>query len=447
MFQTMKNAWKIPELKNKLLFTFLIIILYRLGANIPVPYVGVAGSLSTTGTILDFVNTLSGGAFAQATLFALGVSPYITASIVIQLLSVAIPYFERLAKDGQEGQKILSRWTRGCTVVLAIVTAIGYVFLLSNNNMLVKKLDFFVGLVLVSCFCAGTCLVMWLGEKINEFGIGNGISMILFANIIASFPSLLFQLKNFFLPYTSSSTLETEFGPWGIPIAIFVFALMLAMIVGIIWITDSERRIPINYAKRVVGRKQYGGSSQNLPIKLNMTGVMPIIFANAIVTIPATILAFIPSSTKTQYASTLIDALIGQKTWLYVLVFFLLIIAFAYFYVMISFNPVEVSNNIQQQGGQIRGIRPGHETVEHISKILNRVTLLGALFVCAIACIPNAIYILLGYIPGDYHFQDYFAPYAFLGSSIIIVVGVALETVRELEAQMSLRNYDKGFLG
>ena len=441
MFQTMKNAWKIPELRNKLLFTLLIVVLYRIGANLPVPYVSAgileASNAVNKGTMFEFVNTLSGGAFNQATLFALGVSPYITASIVIQLLTVAIPYFERLAKEGEDGKKVLSRWTRGCTAVLALVTALGYTFYLNQNGFLSTELNWFNGAVLVASYCAGACLVMWLAERINEFGIGNGISIVLFANIIASFPMLGVALWSFFLPGGFDFT---SFQPWGIPVAIFVLAFMLAMIVLIIWITDSERRIPVHYAKRTVGRKQMGGQSTNLPIKLNMTGVMPIIFANAIVSIPATVLAFFP---KWKFAQEVSNVL-SYDSWLYVLIFFLLIIAFAYFYVMISFNPVEVANNIQQQGGQVRGIRPGRPTVEYINKVLNRITLLGALFVCAIACVPLVIYIILGYVSAD--FQSYFSSFAFMGSSIIIVVGVALETVREMEAQMSLRNY-KGFLG
>ena len=444
MFQTMKNAWKIPELRNKLLFTLLIVILYRIGANIPVPYINVNILASLTevnrGTMFEFVNTLSGQAFNQATLFALGVSPYITASIVIQLLAVAIPYFERLAKNGEEGKKVLSRWTRGCTAVLALVTAIGYTFYLSNVDtgaefgLLTEKLGWFNGAVLVACYCAGACIVMWLAEKINEFGIGNGISVILFANIVASFPSLVVAVKEFMLPTGG------KFNPWGIALAVFVVLFMLGMILLIIWITDSERRIPVMYAKRTVGRKQIGGQSTNLPIKLNMTGVMPIIFANAIVSVPATILAFFPNNKVLKEISDVLS----YDSWLYVLIFFLLIIGFAFFYVMISFNPIEVANNIQQQGGQVRGIRPGRPTVEYISKVLNRITLLGALFVCVVACVPLVVFIVLGYISTGA--QQTFGSFAFLGSSIIIVVGVALETVRELEAQMSLRNY-KGFLG
>ena len=454
MFQTMKNAWKITELRNKLLFTLLIIILYRIGANIPVPFIdaGQIGSLSQAykGTIFEFVNTLSGNAFSQATVFALGVSPYITSSIVIQLLSVAIPYFENLAKNGEEGKKILSRWTRGITAALGLVTAIGYTIYLESNGMLAMALTssgkltgpgFFRAVILVACYCAGACLVMWLAERINEFGIGNGISIILFANIIASFPNLALNIWQFFMP-VDAATGTSSFNGWGIPLAIFTVVFMLAMIVLIIWITDSERKISIMYAKRTVGRKQYGGQSSSLPIKLNMTGVMPIIFANAIVSIPATILAFF-SKNPPKWLSTM-NEILGINSWLYPLVFAILIIAFAYFYVMISFNPIEVANNIQQQGGQVRGIRPGRPTVEYIKKVLNRITLLGAFFICAIAVLPIVIYLIFGLFSDT--FQALFGSFAFLGSSIIIVVGVALETVRELEAQMSIRNY-KGFLG
>ena len=453
MLKTLKNAWRIPELRSKLLFTLLIIVLYRLGANIPVPYVAPSvfeqASLVSGGDFLYFINMMSGGALGRATLFALGVSPYITSSIVMQLLTIAIPALERLAKQGDEGKKKITAITRLVTVALALVTGVGYAAFIISSDMAVfsGKLtseNIFVSIfkngygfqffVMVACYCAGAALVMWLAEKINESGIGNGISIILFANIIAS------------LPGTASTIWRTVFtgggfdgfSGVGLAIAISEVVILLGLIVIIVWMSDAERRIPIQYAKRVVGRKMYGGQNTNLPLKVNMAGVMPIIFASSIVSIPSMIAGFMSENGFTRFVQNWFSA----TTWPYLIVYTVLMFAFAYFYVAISFNPVEVANNIKNNGGAIPGIRSGRPTIVYIKKILNRITLLGAMIIAFIACFPMIITIIDNMItPGSIRF----AALSFGGSSLIIVVGVALETVRELEAQMSLRNY-KGFL-
>ncbi len=428
MLQTLKNAWKTPEMKSKLLFTLLIIVLYRLGANIPVPYIdqGVMRSaeLFAGGSIFNYLNILSGEAFGKATLFALGVSPYITSSIVMQLLTIAIPALERKSKEGEEGRKFITSLTRYVTVGLALITSYGYAMFLKYNGM--TQAGVFGIIVMIACYCAGSSLVMWLAEKINEFGIGNGISMILFANIISSFPGMVGSMLAMI---DTSSVVKTI-----LTIGLFVLSILftLAIIIVIIWMTDSERRIPVQYAKRVVGRKMYGGQGTNLPLKVNMTGVMPIIFASSIVSIPATIASFFPNN---KFWIGVTDVF-NYDTWLYIIIEFLLLIAFAYFYVSISFNPVEVANNLKKQGGAIPGIRPGKPTSDYVTKVLNRVTLVGALILSVICILPMCINIIAG---------GRFASLAFGGSSIIIVVGVALETFREIEAQLSLRNY-KGFL-
>ena len=447
MFKTLKNAWRIPELKKKLLFTLLIIVLYRLGANIPVPYVSpdVLTSATTlfSGNILQFLNLLSGGALAQATLLALGVSPYITASIVVQLLTIALPPLEKWAKEGEEGKKKLTMLTRIITVALALVTSIGYSFFLDANGMLIDfeggKTPFFAYMVIVASYCAGASIVMWLAEKINEHGIGNGISIILFANIIAG----LFSM------FTAIGALVVQSGKfvwWGLLLAIAEVLVLLAMVVLIVWMSDAERRIPIQYAKRVVGRKMYGGQNTNLPLKVNMSGVMPIIFANSIVAIPATIATFM---NKENWFTKFVNNWFNYNTWPYFVVFLILLIAFAFFYVAISFNPVEVANNIKNNGGAIPGIRVGRPTVEFIKKVLSRITLVGALLVALIACFPmlvnNIEFTVKNIVYGKDEWISWFSAFAFGGSSMMIVVGVALETFRELEAQMSLRNY-KGFL-
>ncbi len=429
MFQTLKNAWKVPELKSKLLFTLVIVILYRIGSVLPMPFVS-PDVLSTfnqisAGSIFQYLNILSGDAFGRASLFALGVSPYITSSIVIQLLTIAIPALERLAKEGDEGKKKLTALTRLVTVGLALITAIGYAIYLKNGGMLVEGTNAFGMIVIIACYCAGAALVMWLAEKINENGIGNGISMILFAGIVARGPAIISSLWAMMFK-------DGKFSILGLLLVILSLAISLAIVGFVVFMTHSERRIPIQYAKKTVGRKMYGGQASNLPIKLNMSGVMPIIFANSIVAIPATIAAFFPNSKFWQSVNNFFNF----NSIIYVVLFLVLIIAFSYFYIAISFNPVEVANNLKKNGGSIPGIRPGRPTSDYITRVLNRITLIGAFFLGFIAVFPMIVNMISG---------GQFAGLAFGGSSLLIVVGVALETTRDLEAQMSLRHY-KGFL-
>ncbi len=449
MFKTLKNAWKTPELQKKMLFTLFIVLLYRLGACICVPYVSsdISSSFSALygSSALGLMSILSGGAMQYATLFALSVSPYITASIVVQLLTVAIPALERMAKDGENGQKKITAITRYVTIALALITSIGYSMLLKNNDWLVRD-DGFAMVVINATFCAGAALVMWLAEKINEKGIGNGISMILFANIVAVLPGYANSLWSGVVlnNYVANKALSVVIG---VAIALVLVAVVVAVFGFIIWVTNSERRIPIQYAKRVVGRKMYGGQSTNLPIKLNMTGVMPIIFASSIVSIPATIVAFIPSG-KAKGFTSFIENFFSPTTWEYLVVYLILIVAFSYFYVLISFNPVEVANNINSNGGSIPGHRPGRPTVQYIQRILKRITLIGAFFLCIVAGGPMLVSVVVTAIrsANPTAAMPDLSILTFGGSSLLIVVGVVLETVREIEAQLSLRA-SKGFLG
>ncbi len=491
MFQTLKNAWKTPELKTKLLFTLVIVILYRLGANIPIPWVNPetvsSFATQTSGTVLEYLSLLSGGAMSQATLFALSVSPYITASIVMQLLTIAIPKLEELSKNGEEGKKKINAITRLVTVGLALVTSFGYTTMIisygmTTFNVTANPVSIFKAgyglqfLTMIACYCAGAALVMWLAEKINEKGIGNGISIILFVNILAGLPSTINALWKFAsMPVKAAMNAgKVTFASIAFPIiALLIVAILAAATYFCVWFTNSERRIPVKYAKRVVGRKMYGGQSSNLPLKLNMSGVMPIIFANAIVTIPATIAAFANRDGKSAFWNGVTNIFNVNKP-LYIVINIGLLIAFAFFYIMISFNPVEVANNIQNNGGAIPGRKPGRPTREYIQKVLNRVTFIGAIFLCIIAGVPmivNAIISIGGikdsivgalhgmsadlvhmyndagigaYLEGNTVMSG-ISSLAFSGSSLLIVIGVALETIRELEAQLTMRNY-KGFL-
>ncbi len=450
MFQTLKNAWKIPELKSKILFTLFIIVVYRLGAQIPMPWVDgdTLNSMfgTNSGSALAWLNIMSGGALGQATLFALAVSPYITASIVVQLLTIAIPKFEQWSKEGEAGKKKISAITRGLTVALALVTSIGYTMLLNNQGMLssINSYDtwqkWMAYIIIVLTYCAGASLIMWLAEKINEHGVGNGISIILFANIVTRLPNMFYNLwARCFTrwdAFASNENWRLIQWPIGGLLVLLFLAILVAAVVLVVWFSNSERRIPVQYAKRVVGRKMYGGQSSTLPIKLDMAGVMPVIFASSIVSILPTIAGFIPNTGF----GTFVNTYLGTTSFPYIVFFLILIVAFAYFYIMISFNPVEVANNLQNNGGAVPGIRPGRPTVAYIKKILNRITLLGAIFLCGLAGIPmivNAIW----YLVDGYGVTEL----AFSGTSLLIVVGVALETFRQIEAQITLRNY-KGFL-
>lgn len=437
MFETIRNAWKVADLKKKLIYTMIVVLLYRIGTALPVPYVSSAmlDSMSqlTSGSIFQYLNILSGNAFGQATLFALGIQPYITASIVLQLLCVAIPYLERLAKDGQEGQKKINQLTRYATVILALITAFGYYKLLKSQSVITES-GFFPALVIIACYCAGSALVMWLAEKINENGIGNGISIILFANIVAGLPG---TVQTFVALCSGNYPFNDGYIPFwaGIILTVVVIAVMIAMVAFIVWMTNSERRLPVQYAKKVVGRKMYGGQSSNLPIKVNMVGVMPIIFANSIITIPQTIAMFVTPKDGGVW-DFIANKMFSSSSIFYAILTFVLIIAFAYFYIAISFNPVEVANNIKNQGGFIPGIRPGRPTADYISRVLSRITFIGAILLSVVAVLPLLVNVFSG---GN------LAALAFGGSSIIIVVGVVLETIREIEAQMTMRHY-KGFL-
>ena len=428
MFKTLKNAFGLPDLRKKMLYTIFILLIFRIGSQIFVPYVDSSAiqlwiDTAAAGSIFGYLNLLSGSAFSQATLFALSVSPYITASIVIQLLTVAIPALERMAKEGQEGQKKLTQITRAVTVVLGLITAIGYYMFMRNNYMLYNR-SVFAAIVIIACYSAGASLIMWLAEKINENGIGNGISLILLINILSRGGAIVNALINSFNSVS------------GAIFAIIAVVISLGMIVFIVFMTNSERKLPIQYAKRVVGRKMYGGQSSTLPIKLNMSGVLPIIFAQSIVALPSTLALFFPSPETGTFMYGFLN-LFSTKSWFYAVLYFILIIAFSYFYIAISFNPVEVANNLQSNGGVIPGIRQGRPTAEYITKILNRITLIGAIFLGIIAVLPIVASIVSnGQISSEL---------AFGGSSIIIVVGVILETVREIEAQMTMRHY-KGFL-
>ena len=441
MFQTIKNAWKLADLRKKLLYTLLIVFIYRIGTALPVPYMD-AGALSNlasqmSGSVFQYLNILSGNALSRATIFALGIQPYITASIILQLLCVAIPALERLSKEGEEGKKKINQITRYTTVGLGLISAFGYYQLLKSQGAIVDT-SIFPMIVIIASYCAGSALVMWLAEKINENGIGNGISIILFANIISRGPAIVSGIINYCkgaATYTTRSGDTATIPQWvGIIITVVGVVVGVAMIAFIVWMTNSERRLPVQYAKKVVGRKMYGGQSSNLPIKVNMTGVMPIIFANSIITVPATIAMFTGTPKSGFWAGFL--GLFDSGSWFYALLTLVLIVAFSYFYIAISFDPVEVSNNIKSQGGFIPGIRPGRPTAEYIKRVLSRVTFIGALCLAVVAVLP-----LIANVASS----GALSSIAFGGSSIIIVVGVVLETIREIEAQMTMRHY-KGFL-
>ena len=429
MFKTLANAWKLPDLRKKMLFTVIILILYRIGCVLPVPYInhstiGAWFDSNTTGTVLSYFNILSGSSFSQATLFALSVSPYITASIVMQLLTIAIKPLEELAKEGEEGQKKINQITRYVTVGLALITSYGYYVTLRNGGVITNR-SFFAGVVVVACHCAGAAMIMWMGEKINEKGIGNGISMILLVNIIASFPSMLYPIRE----------LTKQGGIAMVALYVGVAVLLVLVVAFIVFMTNSERRIPVQYAKKVVGRKMYGGQSTYLPIKLDMSGVMPIIFANSILMLPQTIAMFFPAPAEGSFWYGFLR-FFSAASFGYAILLLVLIIAFSYFYLSISFNPVEVANNLKKNGGFIPGVRPGRPTSDFINKSLKKITLIGAFFLAVIAILPmlvSATGVQLG-------------SFTFGGTSLLIVVGVILETKRDLESQITMRHY-KGFLG
>ena len=427
MIQTIRKAWGVPELRKKIVFTLLILLIFRIGNAIPVPYINTTllGNYldSMSGTVLGLYNVMSGGAFAEATVFALGVQPYINSSIIIQLLTIAIPALERLARDGGEaGKKKIASITRYATVAIALLQGFGYYMICKNYNILEQQ-GIWPALVIIVSFVAGSSFVMWLGEQVNEFGVGNGISIILFAGILSRVPNMVTM---------GASYIRTKGSIGCLWIALLIVG-MLAMVVLIVHVNEAERRIPVLYAKRQVGRKMYGGQASTLPMKVNMSGVLPIIFAQTIASLPATIWAFIGTPEEGTVGRSIYNA-IDTKSVLYLIVYFLMIIGFSYFYATIQFNPVEISNNLKRNGGFIPGFRPGNPTSDFIAKVLNKVTLFGAIYLGIVAICP----LIAGKLLGN-------SGLAIGGTSVIIVVGVALETVRALESQMMMRQY-KGFL-
>ncbi|MBQ4641873.1 MAG: preprotein translocase subunit SecY [Oscillospiraceae bacterium] len=424
MFSTLQNAWKIPELRKKLIFTMLILLIYRIGNVIPVPFIDAATLASyfdatLSNTILGLYDAMSGSAFSQASVMALGIQPYINASIIIQLLTIAIPALERMAKEeGEVGKKKIERITRYSTVALGLMLGFAYYTMIRNSgtsygvDILTDK-GVLPAIVIVLAFTAGSSLVMWLGEQITEFGIGNGISMILFANIISGLPGTFSRLLNM---------------KWWVGAIIAV--VMLLLVVFIVFIQDAERRIPVQYAKRVVGRKVYGGQSTNLPIKVAMSGVMPVIFAQSIASLPATIATFIGKTDGWWYKN-----IWGSDTWVYAAIYGLMIFFFSWFYSTIQYDPTEISNNLKKNGGFIPGFRPGKPTADFIKKVINKIVVFGAIYLAIIALLPIVGGNLVSGVKN----------LAIGGTSVIIVVGVALETVKALEAQMLMRHY-KGFL-
>lgn len=430
MFEVFRNAWKVTELRKKILYTLFIIVIFRFGSAVFVPFLdsnAIAGMLGE-GTLLSYLDTMTGGSLSQGTLFAMSITPYINASIIIQLLTVAIPALERLSKEGEEGRKKLNTITKLTSLGLALFQAIAFYFALRNYNI-VKYRDGFEGILaaitIVSCFVAGASLIIWLGDQINEKGIGNGISMILFAGIVARGPSAVYNLIMTMKDDMKNAIL--------VPVILIIFVAMIALVV---LMTNAERRIPVQYAKRVVGRKMYGGQSSHIPIKVAMAGVMPIIFAMSVMSLPQTICYFFGINGDGTSGHDFWEGfvrLFSQSSWLYGILYFVLIIAFNYFYIAIQYNPVEIANNLKKNNGAIPGIRPGKPTSEFIQNSLSKVSLIGAIFLAFIAIFPivfqmiTKINVSLG------------------GTTMLIVVGVALETVRSLESQMMMRHH-KGFL-
>ena len=429
MFETIKNAWSIVDIRKKILFTLFIVLIFRLGSVIPVPFVDLqALQGADTNAFFDYLSVLTGGGLQYGAIFAMSVTPYINASIILQLLTVAIPYLERLSKEGEEGRKKIAQITRYSAVALALIQGTAYFFYLKNSGVLINSVkgigwEIFAGVVIVAAFTAGSALVMWLGEQIDVKGIGNGISIILFAGILSRAPDAFAAMWN---------TGFASDNPQPIPV-IAIVLIFLLVIAFIVWMTRAERRVPVQYAKRVVGRKQYGGQNSHIPFKVNMSGVMPIIFASSILMLPTMILSFANAEEAT-WKKVLM--LFSYQDIFYAVLYFILIIAFAYFYAQIQYNPVEIANNIRKNGGSVPGIRPGKSTSDYFAKILSRITLLGALFLSVIAILP----ILIANIGGLGELNI-----ALGGTSVLIMVGVALDTVQNLESQMMMRHY-KGFL-
>ena len=447
MFQTLRNAWKITDLRKKILYTLFIVLIFRIGSAITVPFVDVenlaaavtAVTAGNDANFMDYLTMISGGGFSSASIFALSITPYINASIIIQLLTVAIPALERLAKEGEAGRKVIGKITRFVTVGLGLMLGIAYYFMLRNNanyssmNVLVKEAQsgfnaWFAAIVIILCFVAGSALIMWLGEQVNEKGIGNGISILLFAGILSGIPDGARVLWNWFYVAGIAQLGNDPSAIRNVILVPLVLVIFLAMIAFIVFMGDAERRIPVQYAKRVVGRKMYGGQSTYIPIKVNMSGVMPIILASSIVSLPSILASFF------NWDSNWFLNAFKQDSWVYILLYFVMIIGFAFFYVTIQYNPTEMANNLRKNSGAIPGYRPGKPTTDYIKRVLNKVTLIGALFLGVIALFPS----VFGKFSGFYGLT-------LGGTSVMIVVGVALETTQQIESQMMMRHY-KGFL-
>ena len=442
MIQTIRKAWGIPELRKKIIFTLLILLIFRIGNAITVPYVNVTALKAQLdafgGSILSLYDVMSGGAFSTATVFALSIQPYINSSIIIQLLTVAIPSLERLARDGgEEGRKKIQSITRYATVAIAILQGFGYYMMMQRYNLLsVSDPTIWHALVIIVSFIAGSSFVMWMGEQVTEFGIGNGISIILFAGILSRVPNMVSNMitgVRYWNLERSGAEIPANVAPLHPALIAVMIIGGLALMVFVVFINGAERRIPVQYAKRQVGRKVYGGQSTHLPMKVNMSGVLPIIFAQSIASLPITIWSFIGIPEDGTVSRSIYDA-IDTQSIIYMVVYFIMIIGFSYFYSTIQFNPVEIANNLKKQGGFIPGFRPGKPTVDFIKKVLNKITLFGAIYLGIVAICP----LIVGKIVGSDHL-------AIGGTSVIIVVGVALETVKALESQMLMRQY-KGFL-
>ena len=427
MLKTVAQAWKVAEIRSKMIFTLLMLVVFRIGSNIPVPNINrsVLAELFAGETgLFDLFDLFSGGSFSNFTIFALSITPYITASIIIQLLGMAFPYFEKLAREGVEGRKKMAQYTRYLTVVLALVQAIGLTVGLFRRAVVDKSAFSIIVMVLV--LTAGTAFLMWLGEQINERGIGNGISLIIFAGIVARIPSGIRALAT-----------AVESGSLSIVTLIIFIVVAVLVTAGVVMIQEGQRRIPVQYAKRVVGRKMYGGQSTHIPIKVNQSGVIPIIFALSLLQFPLTITYFLKSDSGfTEFVTKWLSPSGMPVVWVYGVLNVVLIIFFTYFYTQATFNPVEVADNMKANGGFIPGIRPGKATEEYLQKVMSRITIVGAIFLALIATLPTVLSVIAPESLGSIHFG---------GTSLLIAVGVALETVRQLENQMLMRNY-QGFL-
>lgn len=420
MLSTLKSVWKIPDLRKKIIFTIMMFLVFRMGAHVPVPGINSTAikELLDTGTLFGFFDVISGGAFKNFTVFAMGIMPYINASIIMQLLTIVIPYFERLQKEGPEGRKKLTQFTRYGTVLLGLIQATGMSFYLTRQQgILIDPSGTSLAVIIIS-LTAGTAFLMWIGELITEHGIGNGISLIIFAGIVSRLPAGLYTIGSYLRAGTTNIA----------SVALFA-VIAIVVIAGIVAIHEGQRRIPVQYAKRVVGRKMYGGQTTHIPLKVNQAGVIPVIFAMSILMFPTTISAWFPTNRIAQY----INAWFNPSSWVYMTLYALLIIFFTYFYTAVTFNPQDVAENMKKYGGFIPGLRPGKPTAEHIDKILSRITLAGAVFLAAIALLPNLV---MGVTGLDIYFG---------GTGLLIVVGVALETMKQLESHLLMRNY-QGFM-